>query len=41
MVVVQEFVDLETPTGVMRTHVIRPAGKDAFRECFFIRRFFR
>ena len=26
MVVVQEFVDLETPTGVMRTHILRPAA---------------
>jgi carboxymethylenebutenolidase len=27
MVVVEEFVDLETPTGAMRTHVTRPAAE--------------
>jgi hypothetical protein len=26
MVVVEEFVDLETPSGAMRTHIIRPAA---------------
>ena len=25
MVIVQEFVDLETPSGAMRTHILRPA----------------
>lgn len=30
MVVVQEFVDLKTPSGEMRTHVIRPAGEGRF-----------
>src|ERR1700753_1744396 len=30
MVVVEEFVDLETPTGVMRTHVTRPAAEGKY-----------
>ena len=30
MVVTEEFVDLETPTGLMRTHVTRPAAEGKF-----------
>ena len=30
MVVTEEFVDLETPTGLMRTHVTRPAREGKF-----------
>ena len=41
MVVVQEFVDLETPTGVMRTHILRPAAEDRYPGVLFYSEIFQ
>jgi carboxymethylenebutenolidase len=41
MVVVQEFVDLETPSGVMRTHVIRPAAEGRYPGVLFYSEIFQ
>jgi carboxymethylenebutenolidase len=41
MVVVEEFVDLKTPSGEMRTHVIRPAAEGRFPGVVFYSEIFQ
>jgi carboxymethylenebutenolidase len=41
MVVVEEFVDLKTPSGEMRTHVIRPAAEGRFPGVLFYSEIFQ
>ena len=41
MVVVQEFVDLETPSGVMRTHILRPAAEGRYPGVLFYSEIFQ
>ena len=41
MVVVEESVDLKTPSGEMRTHVIRPAGDGKFPGVLFYSEIFQ
>lgn len=41
MVLVQEFVDLETPTGTMRTHILRPAGEARYPGVLFYSEIFQ
>jgi carboxymethylenebutenolidase len=41
MVVVEEFVDLKTPSGEMRTHVIRPAMEGRFPGVLFYSEIFQ
>ena len=41
MVVVQEFVELETPSGTMRTHVIRPAAEGRYPGVVFYSEIFQ
>src|SRR6201987_3836640 len=41
MIVMQEFVDLETPSGVMRTHIIRPAAEGRYPGVVFYSEIFQ
>src|SRR5579875_895814 len=41
MVVVQEFVDLDTPSGPMRTHILRPAAEARYPGVLFYSEIFQ
>jgi carboxymethylenebutenolidase len=41
MVIVQEFVDLETPSGTMRTHILRPAAEGRYPGVLFYTEIFQ
>src|ERR1700753_1881145 len=41
MIVVQEFVDLETPSGAMRTHILRPAAEGRYPGVLFYSEIFQ
>src|ERR1700742_3966470 len=41
MVVVQEFVDLVTPTGAMRTHIVRPVAEGKYPGILFYSEIFQ
>src|ERR1700748_1200734 len=41
MVVVQEFVDLVTPTGAMRTHILRPVAEGKYPGVLFYSEIFQ
>ncbi|HEY4009649.1 MAG TPA: dienelactone hydrolase family protein [Acidobacteriaceae bacterium] len=41
MIIVQEFVDLDTPSGTMRTHILRPAAEGRYPGVLFYSEIFQ